>query len=508
MRIKIFFKARNWVKIAVIGIPLALMGYLVWLFAVTPLISCDHGVERVDDECIGVTDGRVVLSEDLADVLDKIRQENEDVERRVNADPDVHAVSIAHLVPLPKPSADDELAVVLRHELEGAHLAQLQANRTKTLGEKPLIRLLVANSGDQSSQRQRVVPTLLAKVSGLERLVTVVVTGHSLRGTIESIDTLRTGGIPVVASRLAGDSLTELDPEALANVRGGLARMAPTASDQAAATAAYLKPTASRVLIVRDTNPKDIWLQSIDEAFRRTFEDETHKVVVPPETYDSQLGGVANAMRGILRNICVQKPEVVYFAGRTPALVSFVQALPGRPCPELAINVIAGADAVEFVTKVSRSDTELRNGLSANTSVRYTGQAHPESWKASLESFSAASTSHFIATCEYCFNTLFPGESLEDAGAIVGHDAIVTAVTAIRQGSGPNYEPDLITQWFKRLHGIDAIPGASGWISLDPLGNPVNKAVPILQVNPDGTLKFLELSSPLGPPCVPGTPPC
>ncbi|MGH3925939.1 MAG: hypothetical protein ACRDTT_24280, partial [Pseudonocardiaceae bacterium] len=36
-------------------------------------------------------------------------------------------VSIAHLVPLPKPSTDDELAVVLRHELEGAHLAQLQA---------------------------------------------------------------------------------------------------------------------------------------------------------------------------------------------------------------------------------------------------------------------------------------------------------------------------------------------------------------------------------------------
>ncbi|MGQ0779354.1 MAG: hypothetical protein ACT4NY_33895 [Pseudonocardiales bacterium] len=492
-------------KIAAIGVPLALIGYLVWIFIITPQISCGPEVDRVDDQCIGVTDGRVALSADLADVLDKIRQENERVERE-----DPQAVSIAHVLPLPKPSADAELAVVLRHELEGAHIAQLQANRTRTLGEKPLIRLLVANPGEQSSHRQQVVPALLAKVNGPERLVAAVVTGTSVRGTIESIDALRSGGVPVVTSRLAGDSLTTLDPDALANVRGGLARMAPTGSDQAAAAAAYLKPTARRALIVRDTNPDDIWLQSIDESFRRTFADGTHTVLEPPETYNSKLGGVANAMRGMLRNICVQKPDVVYFAGRTSALAAFVQALPARPCPELPINIVAGADAVEFVTKVARNEPELRNGLNANASVRYTGQAHPESWTAAPESYSAASTSHFRSTCDYCFNTLFPGESLEDAGAIVGHDAIVTAVTAIRpgQGSDINDEPDLVSQEFKRLHGIDAVPGAGGWISLDPLGNPVNKAVVILQVNPDGTLKFLTLSSSLGSPCVPGTPPC
>ena len=38
--------------------------------------------------------------------------------------------------------------------------------------------------------------------------------------------------------------------------------------------------------------------------------------------------------------------------------------------------------------------------------------------------------------------------------------------------------PDLVSQEFKRLRGVDAVPGAAGWISLDPLGNPVNKAYP------------------------------
>ncbi|MGH3943372.1 MAG: hypothetical protein ACRDTG_33070 [Pseudonocardiaceae bacterium] len=457
-----------------------------------------------------MTDGSTELSGELADVLNKIRQENEHVERVLSEDPTIQAVSIAHLIPLPKPSTEDELAVLLRHELEGAHLAQLRANRTETLGGQPLIRLLVANSGENSAQRQEVAPALLAKVSGPERLVTVVVTGRSLSETIDSIDTLRAAGVPVVASRLAGDRLTNLksEEEEVANLRGGLARIASPASDQAAATAAYLKPTASRVLIIRDTNPSDIWLESIDNEFRDAFEDNTHKVV-STESYDSRLGGVANGMSDILQNICAHRPEAVYFAGRTPALVSFIQALPGRNCQDLEIKIIAGADAVELLNKVSRGDPDLRNGLNANASVQYTGQAHPESWKASPESFLPEAIPPFSETCEqYCFTTVSRDGTLEDGGAIMGYDAIVTAVTAIREKSRPDYKTDVISQSFKRLHGVDAIHGASGEISLDQFGRPVNKAVPILQVNSNGTVTFLKLSSPLGSPCKPRTELC
>lgn len=502
-RIRSLSKAKMWVKITLIGIPLILMGYLVWMFVVTPWIWCGSDVRRIDNQCIGVTDGRVALSVGLKDVLGKIRQENERVEREY---PNADVVSVAYLVPVPT-SADNELSGEsrVRHELEGAHIAQLEANRTRRLGEKPLIRLLVANSGDESSHWRRVTPALLTKVNESDRLVAVVATGNTVNATLAAIEDLRSQGLPVVMSRLAGDSAKTPDP----NLRGGLARLAPSGRDQGAAAATYLKPTASRALIVRDTNPEDPFVRALEEAFRSTFPDDTHKVLEPPETYDSRLDGVPNAMKGILRNICLQKPDVVYFAGRNSALDAFVQALPRRPCPELPINIMAsGGSTADLAARLAPDGSAPSNDLN-NASVRYTAQTHPDSWAASPESFSAESTSRLSTTCEHCFTTVFRGETLDDGGAIIGYDAIITAVTAIRPGQEiVNGTPDLVTQEFRRLHGADAVPGATGWISLDQFGNPVNKAVVILQVELDGTLKFLKLSSPLGSPCVPGTPPC
>ncbi|MGQ0779355.1 MAG: ABC transporter substrate-binding protein [Pseudonocardiales bacterium] len=507
-RIRNFFKAKLWVKITVIGLPLVLIGYSAWIFVITPWIWCGNDVRRIDDQCIGVTDGSTPLSVDLADVLEKIRQENE----RVGPDnPD--AVSVAYLIPVPKPSADGELSAEprLRHELQGAHIAQLQANQTEERGGKPLIRLLVANYGDNSSQWHEVVPKLLDKVNGPDRLVAVVATGNTVDATLEAITALRSGGLPVVMSRLAGDSSPQQDAEEPPNLRGGLARLAPSGRDQGAAAANYLKPTAKRALIVRDTNPEDPFVRALDEAFRGTFRgdsgDDTHRVLEPPETYDSSIEGVPNAMKGILLSICHQKPEVVYFAGRNSALGSFIQELPQRPCLDLRINVMAsGGSTAELAARIERGEWALIRGMEANVSVQYTAQAHPGAWAASPESFHGDSTSHLTTTCEqHCFTTVFRGESLEDGGAIIGYDAILTAVTAIRpnQQGVFNDTPELITQEFRRLHGAAAIPGATGWISLDQFGNPVNKAVVILQVEPNGTLKFIKLSSISGSPCAP-----
>lgn len=492
---------RLWVRIAVVAIPLAFVGYLAWAFILVPYIWCGEGVKRVGGQCIGVTDGQVLLSEDLADVLGKIRDENEAIARSGQG-----AVSVAHLVPLPAPSSSDELKVVLRHELEGAYIAQWQANHTKTLGDKPMIRLLVANYGDGSSEVKRVVPALLDKVTGPERLIAAVVTGRTLKGTLDAIDDLRRGGIPVISSRLTGDSLTNLDQNELAAVRGGLARVAPTNSDQSVAAAARIKQEASRAVLVQDTKPGDPYLTTLGEAFRRGFEDQTHRVLEPVETYNSALGGAANTMPGLLRSICLQRPDVVFFAGRTPELSAFVQALPGRPClREVPIKIVAGADAVEFATEIARGKPELRNGLNANASVSYTTQAHSGSWSF-LEGFSPESVRRFDS-CEGCYKNFFPGESLNDGAAIIGYDAIITTVTAIRAGQVINDRPELVSQQFNRMHGIEAVGGASGWISLRD-GAVVNKAVAILEVKSDGSVTFLGLSSVDGSPCVPNKTRC
>lgn len=171
---------------------------------------------------------------------------------------------------------------------------------------------------------------------------------------------------------------------------------------------------------------------------------------------------------------------------------------------------MSSGSTVGFAARAAQGDPVLTRGLNANASVRYTAQAHPGSWAAAPGNFHRESTVVLSSSCDFCFGTVFRGEKLEDGGAIIGYDAIVTAVTAIRsdQGNVVNDKPELVSQELKRLHGPDAVPGAAGWISLDSAGNPVNKAVAILQVRPDGSLVFLELSSARGSPCVPGVPPC
>jgi hypothetical protein len=43
----------------------------------------------------------------------------------------------------------------------------------------------------------------------------------------------------------------------------------------------------------------------------------------------------------------------------------------------------------------------------------------------------------------------------------------------------------------------------SGWISIGPDGNPEGKAIPIMKLQPDGKITFVQLSSPTGTPLGP-----
>lgn len=85
----------------------------------------------------------------------------------------------------------------------------------------------------------------------------------------------------------------------------------------------------------------------------------------------------------------------------------------------------------------------------------------------------------------------------------MGHDAVVTTATAIRDTEGLNPQPKLVIQAFKSMNGINSIGGSQWLVSLDENGKPINKAVPILEVNPDGTVGFVKLSAPRGEPCRP-----
>lgn len=121
----------------------------------------------------------------------------------------------------------------------------------------------------------------------------------------------------------------------------------------------------------------------------------------------------------------------------------------------------------------------------------------------------AQATQFLTEQCPECFATLFPRESRQspaDAYAIMAYDGMLTAIYGIRSPGGPVDTPKSLIHEFKELHAPGrAIPGASGWISLDNDGTPINKAEPIVSIQHDGSTHFERLSSPspTGKPCMP-----
>jgi ABC-type branched-subunit amino acid transport system substrate-binding protein len=479
-------------------IPPAVWGYQKWRY-------CAADIARADGSCVGITDGShgPVFGAGTADALEAIGEEN----ARIAADPGgKDVVTIAYVVPIPPPGVEDDYAVRLSGDVMGAAVAQRQANRTNTLGDRPLIRLLIANVGDSAEPAVEPIRKLIDMAGpgfAEQKLMAVAVSGKSLNPLIGVVDELVAAQVPVLISHLTAEEVTSTPVAA----DSSLARVTPTTWDEAAALAAYLKPSTRSALIVQNSDRRDRYAASLGQGFRDQYADGAHTIQSPDETY---IGGAsaANTMDDILVHVCQQRPDVVMFAGRAAELAPFVAALPKRTCPDHPVRIVTGDDGASFAEAVARDEPGLRDGLRANASVAYTSLAHPGAWRAAPDSFAPGTSQYLTGDCEECFPTLFPGRNLDDSYAIMAYDAVLTAVTAIRQPDESVSSPEAVVQEFKRIHGPQAVAGASGWISLDSAGSTVDKAVAIMDVVPDGSARFLQLSSPSGVPCRPGTPPC
>lgn len=535
-------KVRPWVL--VLG-ALVVVGLVV--LAVTVIVprftQCGTDVDDVDGECVGVTDGSAPLAPEFGDILGKIREENERV-RTSGAS----SVSVAYLLPMPQPGSPTALELpVLRHELEGALIGQMAANQFQPDGRvppgvRPLVRLLVANVGDSAKKQSGVVRTLTAMAVGdrfdSDRLVAVVATGQSRQDMQNALSDLTDAGVPVITSRLTADQIIRAPNES-----SPLARIAPLNIDEATVAARYARTNIGpRGLLVQNADPGDTYANSLGRAFDRAFYTAGGVMLKPSETYRPGRDGVVDigTMNSVLNEVCAQKPDVVFFAGRASELLLFVAALPSRNCLDRRITVVTADDAVDFAAKVAdpvAPDLGARDGLAAkaNAQVVFAGEASPGPWDdPAVESyFSPGALTHFRPDCtQQCFSTVFPRESLEDGGAIMGHDAVTTATAAIRH-RGVYDAPDLVANQIKTLHGREAVALASGWLSvrangdqlattanpvdadgrpINATGAPVAKAVPVLRVQADGHIGYIEAqvmsSASTGVPCLPNSDAC
>ncbi len=467
-------------------------GYRVWTDD-----SCAEGVTEVGKECVGVTDGSYVFTDDLGPVSARIKEENDSVAGK-------NPVTVALMIPLVSDAQAERREMV--EQVQGAYLAQHRANGQS--GHQPPVRLVLANPGRGYGQWLRVSNQLARLAAGKENLRAVTGINISISATKAAVGHLTgTLHIPVVAGPMTADDIANTDgaPEAFP----GLARVAPSNTDQADALTHYgadIKPAES--LVIEDTRKDDNYIATLREAFAKLTKGAPHA----PESFESpadfnEEGNLGGEFDRMVPGICNSPARTLFFAGRPVQLRLFLVALADRKCVR-PFTVITGSHASTLMVdqKFEREWPSLKEN--GGTTVRYTALAHPDTWgpqspasAGGSKDASAELAGMLTAEATRQPDRIGPAD-LRDGRVIVTYDAVSTAVAGIRLETGgavtmPSLK-EVALSW-RRLHADNRVEGASGWICLDSKGNPHNKAVPIVHLDPDSRSAVLDGTAwPLG----------
>ncbi|GHE80163.1 hypothetical protein GCM10018785_55350 [Streptomyces longispororuber] len=473
---------------------------------------CADGVERHGGECVGVNgSGYDFGTAEITAVSGAIAEEN----RRIDGEPHV---TVAMMLPLTPESRAERRQ--LRSDVQGAYLAQYRANRAE---QKPLIRLVLANPGRNYGQQARVVDDLAALADD-EKHNLRAVTGFnlSLRATIDAVDRLTNElRLPVLISRASADELANAERRGVRPRFRGLARVIPTNRQQAAALAAFHRGLRDdETVLVRDTRPDDVYVESLARAFSR---DEPG----PPGAKDqeftspsiSEPGETGNDFSLIGHNICQSRAKVVYFAGRPVHLRLFALKLAEVPCRGKRYTVVSGSGAATLEQYMSDADWARLQGepgaKEPTVTVEYTAPGHPEAWARTRAGKGADRPAHLtepqeeLARLRALTDRQGAGDigpvTYDDSRTMLVHDGVRTIAQALflANARAPGAVPPrerVAAQW-PRLESAHRVAGTSGWVCLTNAGNPYDKPVAVVELDPrTRKLAFKGLGWPEGRP--------
>ena len=464
--------------------------------------SCANGVTESGDECVGINgSGYDWGVKEIGPVVDRIKEENGRLGKTY--------VTVAMMLPMqPESKAEKQQ---LRSELQGAYIAQYRANREEGA---PKVRLVLANPGKDYEEQDEVVPDLVRMSHSTQhRLRAVTGFNLSLDSTRTAIRSLTEQQVPVLVARASAGSLA--NEEGKERRFKGLARILPTNDDQARALADFNGSRRNeQTVVVRDTR-SDPYVDSLADAFQELEKSETGPDGPDTMTFSSpgiaEEGDVDNQFRPTVDTICSSGANTVYFAGRSTHLRLFLKRLAQDRCEDTQFTVVSGSDAASLKNKMSDDDWAqlLDDAKAPKMTVQYAAPAHPDAWRTEVRKWQDAEekrtkrrpdAAQAPASLRDPLNELAElNESARKAGSIgpmdradsrtmMVHDGVRTAIEAIRGAKLPGEKaptPEQVGNRWATMQAKNRVDGTSGRICLTPVGNPYNKPLAVVKLQPD-----------------------
>jgi ABC-type branched-subunit amino acid transport system substrate-binding protein len=445
--------------------------------------ECASGIPRVEvraggqthSECIGVTDS-YAFEPRFEQVMTALRKEN----GYATQGGDGTYVTVAFAGPLTNP---DERVV---HQLEGAVAGQHRANQEDHVGDRPRIKLVLANMDSTEGHWRQIADDLIKMVNGPDHLVAVVGLGLSQNETLWAAQRMRAADLPMVSDIVTTDKIDKTQAN-------GLARVNPRVGDEVAVLARYVteKTKLRRAMLVNSAEQGDLYAESLTTAFKKDMNPYWRAGGAVGNPFGENPGNEFNVIVG---NLCSDRPpDMIMYAGRGRDLPQFIGYLSNRNCHPEPITIVTGSDAVRLILD-NAENQRVATALSARRnpiSLIYAPLAEPSvlrkgTYAGQYEKF------------QQSFHGLgFDAEHLRTGWAIMSHDAFSTAAKAIRraaQGQGLPAPAKVRDNLYLLSSQANSVPGASGEIRIDPeTGNRAFAELPVLRLQPDGEPEFLGL---------------
>ena len=452
--------------------------------------------QQSDGQCIGWTVDRDYAfgSEDLAtaSVITKIVEEN----RKVATEGGKPYVRVAVMMPMTAKADSKMRSGSILHALEGAYTAQVYANSGPTVygDPTPQVQLVLANIGNDQNSWRDVVAELGGLRDGEHPLVAITGMGVSVPQTRDAAVELDSHWqIPSIGAVLTADDMTtrgagnQDDPP-------GLFKVSPSNHDYVAALADAIKNRKglTSAFLVRDRN-EDNYVQSLGDAFVDVFKDyklNDHQAGFTGSTPPTK--GSPGLFQAAVDDIGIEKPAVVFYAGRDADLPGLVRSLKNRRGESAMEDIVVATGVTGLVVvdsdKEGTNTDPLTTGdlKAAKVTILAASSTDLDSWRRGINKPS----DHYDKFYEV-FTTgrsSFPEDDLSDGYAIMHHDAVAAAVTAIHAvfGDRDGVLPTAVDVRNRLASFRNApIQGAAGdfyWTEQQPPNDlwPINRPVPVI----------------------------
>lgn len=465
-----------------------------------PWESCGAGMraDGPDDACVGLNlEGKPFSPDDgMADLQRKIAQQNAAIGDREF----VTVVLLNNMTP--DRNSDSAELLNVQHGIAGAITAQNRANSTPVVGpQTPRVKLLLANYGTRARNQADAVREIVEH-RGEQHIVAVIGLGQSLDNTRRAAAALSDQQIAVVSALASADNMNRRPGSDSFIER--FYRITPTNVDAAKAAVSYLRDQRDykRVMLVRDISETDIYARTLGEAFKTAYRDGFGDDV-PSEQYfrspSEELEGVSqdeymqSQFDKVRARMCLEKPDLVYFAGRGADLKSFLRALgQNGACGLSKVDILTSDDASSLL------GTQLPEMHSMQADVYYTSVATRGMWEGTGQNVNQTNYEGF----EEAFRGLGLADDLRDGYAMSHHDALLLAIGAARQIPAVAQNPTTVADLIFNYDCVAPFPGATGQVAFTPdsHGNPINKALPVMRLLPNGELQKQALAWSAGRP--------